>query len=42
MVEIGIPVYNAVDTLSKAFYSLVSHTVNDFCVSLSIDGDFQN
>lgn len=42
MVEIGIPVYNAVNTLSKALDSLVSQTVNDFCVCLSIDGDFQN
>lgn len=42
MVEIGIPVYNAVDTLPKALDSLVSQTVNDFCVCLSIDGDFQN
>ena len=42
MVEIGIPVYNSVDTLSKALDSLVSQTVNDFCVCLSIDGDSQN
>ena len=42
MVEIGIPVYNAVDTLPKTLDSLVSQTVNDFCVCLSIDGDFQN
>jgi glycosyltransferase involved in cell wall biosynthesis len=42
MVEIGIPVYNAADTLPKTLDSLVSQTVNDFCVCLSIDGDFQN
>lgn len=42
MVEIGIPVYNSVDTLSKSLDSLVSQTVNDFCVCLSIDGDSQN
>lgn len=42
MVEIGIPVYNAVNTLGKALDSLVAQTIDDFCVCLSIDGDSQN
>lgn len=39
MLEIGIPVYNAKDTLAKALDSLVAQTKNNFIVCLSIDGD---
>ena len=39
MLEIGIPVYNAKETLAKALDSLVVQTSNDFIVCLSIDGD---
>ena len=39
MVEVGIPVYNAQDTLPKALDSLVAQTKNNFIVCLSIDGD---
>lgn len=37
--EVGIPVYNAVDTLPRALESLVNQTVSDFGICLSIDGD---
>lgn len=39
MLEIGIPVYNAKETLAKALDSLVAQTQNNFIVCLSIDGD---
>lgn len=39
MLEIGIPIYNAFDTLPKALDSLVAQTKNNFIVCLSIDGD---
>lgn len=39
MLEIGIPVYKARDTLPKALDSLVSQTKNNFIVCLSIDAD---
>lgn len=39
MLEIGIPVYKARDTLQKLMDSIVAQTSNDFCVCLSIDGD---
>ena len=39
MLEIGIPVYNAKETLAKALDSLVAQTKNNFIVCLSIDGD---
>lgn len=39
MLEIGIPIYNATDTLAKALDSLVAQTQNNFIVCLSIDGD---
>ena len=39
MVEVGIPVYKALDTLPKALDSLVSQTYSPFLVCLSIDGD---
>ena len=39
MLEIGIPVYKALDTLPKALDSLVAQTKNNFIVCLSIDGD---
>ena len=41
MVEVGIPVYKAQDTLAKALDSLVAQTKNNFIVCLSIDGDGQ-
>lgn len=37
--EVGIPVYNAVDTLSRTLESLVNQTTSDFGICLSIDGD---
>lgn len=37
--EVGIPVYNAVDTLPRTLESLVNQTVSDFGICLSIDGD---
>lgn len=37
--EVGIPVYNALDTLSATLISLVGQTVHDFSICLSIDGD---
>lgn len=39
MVEIGIPVYKARDTLSTTLESLVNQTKKNFLVCLSIDGD---
>ena len=39
MVEVGIPVYKAKETLSDALDSLVSQTYKKFFVCLSIDGD---
>lgn len=39
MVEVGIPVYKALDTLSKGLDSLVAQTYSPFLVCLSIDGD---
>lgn len=39
MLEVGIPVYNAEETLSKALDSLVAQTKNNFICCLSIDGD---
>ena len=39
MVEVGIPVYKARDTLPAALDSLVSQTKKTFIVCLSIDGD---
>ena len=39
MTEVGIPVYQARDTLPKALDSLVAQTTSDFIVCLSIDGD---
>lgn len=42
MLEIGIPVYNAKETLAKALDSLVAQTQNNFIVCLSIDGDDGN
>ena len=39
MLEIGIPVYNAKETLAKALDSLVAQTKDNFIVCLSIDGD---
>ena len=39
MVEVGIPVYNAVGFLMNALDSLVAQTEKDFSVCLSIDGD---
>ena len=37
--EVGIPVYNALNTLPATLMSLVNQTVHDFEVCLSIDGD---
>lgn len=37
--EVGIPVYNALDTLPATLISLVGQTVHDFSICLSIDGD---
>lgn len=42
MIEIGIPVYNAKDTLPATLDSLVSQTYKNFSVCLSIDGDGVN
>lgn len=42
MVEVGIPVYHARDTLAKGLDSLVAQTVNNFIVCLSIDGDSED
>ena len=42
MVEVGIPVYKARDTLPAALDSLVSQTKKNFLVCLSIDGDDEN
>lgn len=42
MIEVIIPVYNALDTLPKALDSLVAQTKNNFIVCLSIDGDGLN
>lgn len=39
MVEVGIPVWHARDTLPKALDSLVAQTFNRFIICLSIDGD---
>lgn len=39
MLEIGVPVYKARDTLPKALDSLVAQTKDNFIVCLSIDGD---
>lgn len=39
MVEIGIPVYKALNTLGKGLDSLVAQTYDQFSVCLSIDGD---
>ena len=39
MVEVGIPVYKAKNTLPAALDSLVSQTKKNFIVCLSIDGD---
>jgi len=39
MVEVGIPVYKAKETLPNALDSLVSQTYKKFFVCLSIDGD---
>lgn len=39
MLEVGIPVYNAKDTLAKTLDSLVAQTKNNFITCLSIDGD---
>ena len=39
MLEIGIPVYKALDTLPKTLDSLVAQTKNNFIACLSIDGD---
>ena len=39
MVEVGIPVYKARDTLPAALDSLVAQTKKNFIVCLSIDGD---
>lgn len=39
MVEVGIPVYKAKDTLPAALDSLVAQTKKNFVVCLSIDGD---
>lgn len=39
MVEVGIPVYKARDTLPEALDSLVVQTKKNFIVCLSIDGD---
>ena len=39
MLEIGIPVYKARDTLPKGLDSLVAQTKNNFIVCLSIDAD---
>ena len=38
-IEVGIPVYNARETLPKTLDSLVAQTTNDFQVCLSIDCD---
>ena len=37
--EVGIPVYNAVDTLPRTLESLVNQTTSDFRICLFIDGD---
>lgn len=42
MVEVGIPVYKARDTLPKALDSLVAQTKDRFITCLSIDGDNEN
>ena len=42
MVEVGIPVYKARDTLPNALDSLVVQTKKNFIVCLSIDGDGEN
>lgn len=39
MLEIGIPVYNALDTLPKTLDSLIAQTKNNFIACLSLDGD---
>ena len=39
MVEIGIPVYKARETLPATLDSLVAQTCKDFVICLSIDGD---
>lgn len=39
MIEVGIPVYKAKDTLPAALDSLVNQTKKNFFVCLSIDGD---
>lgn len=39
MLEIGIPVYHAQETLQKLLDSLMAQTSEDFCVCISIDGD---
>ena len=42
MVELGIPVYKARETLPATLDSLVAQTYKDFIVTLSIDGDNEN
>ena len=42
MVEIGIPVYKARETLPATLDSLVAQTCKDFIICLSIDGDNEN
>ena len=37
--EVGIPVYNAVDTLPRTLESLINQTTSNFGICLSIDGD---
>ena len=39
MVEVGIPIYKAKETLPNALDSLVAQTYKNFSVCLSIDGD---
>ena len=37
--EVGIPVYNALETLPATLVSLLGQTIHDFSICLSIDGD---
>lgn len=37
--EVGIPVYNAVDTLPRTLESLINQTVSNFGICLSLDGE---
>ena len=42
MIEVGIPVFNALDTLPQALDSLVAQTKKEFIVCVCIDGDENN